>query len=770
MATTRPLRSSPIALAALTAATAVALTRVFSGHSWLLAALGCALAAHLVGGLAAQRQWSGGLTALAHVVVGFLVTLWIVVPGGTWAALPTTSGVAEWFDLLSQTVRTLRTAVVPVPPHDAALLLALIAIWATGAASQWSASRLDGVLGAIVPQLALLIAVGALGKGAYLGVAALWSAAAAAFLLCAHLERLGQARTWFHTRAAHSSRLAAGGAIAVALAVVTGVVVGPRLPGSGAEAILDYKGLGKGSGGSTGTITAISPLVDIGARLNQTPAVEMFVVKADFPARWRTVALDVFDGVTFTLNSPTGSGLLDPAPAGVATVSLQQEYRITGLQDTFVPAAYRAQEVGGDLPGLTKVAASATLVVDAKRNRLAGRTYTVVSNVPEPSVAKLQSSPMVTNPPTADVARALEVPADFSPRVRALAEQLTRNARTPYDKALALQDYLRSDVFTYDLGIPAYTKRDAIDRFVFDTRRGFCQQFAGAFAAMARTIGLPTRIAVGYLSGTKQADGYHVTTKDAHAWPEVYFTGLGWVMFEPTPSRNDNTSLQDYTGTANRPTVPSTTTSTAPRSTSSAPSAPGPRPTGKEQSPGLTVEAPGSGSGGPSGGAVVAVVGIVLVGALVLFGDPIVRALRRFRRRRVVGARARVLAAWADALDDLALHDIVRAPSRTPVEFAMRDAPALGAGSGGPALTRLARLTTVALYSPEPPSDDDADQAWDAAGAVHTALAQRLRRRPRWFAPVFARWSARKARGSRGSRGSRGPRTPWPGIPGPLPS
>lgn len=725
---------------------------MFAGYSWLLATIGCVAVAHLVGGIAAQRQWSGGLTALAHVLVGFVVTLWIVVPDGTWAGIPTASGIADWFHLLSRSVRVLRTAVVPVAPAGAALLLALVALWAAGAASQWSASRLDGVLGAMVPQLALFIAIGALGKGAYLGVAALWSAAAAVFLLCAHLERLGHARTWFQARAVHRSRLAAGGAGAVALAVVAGVIVGPHLPGSGADPLVNYRGLGRGQGGSPGTITAISPLVDIGARLNQSPAVEMFVVQSDEPARWRTVALDQFDGVTFTLSALTGGSLIDPAPEGAFTSTIEQRYRLTGLQDVFVPAAYRASQVSGDLPGLQKVAASATLVVP-KNVRLSGRTYTVISNVPQPNAQQLQSSRPVTEPPTADVARALELPEGFSPEVTRLAETITRTAVTPYDKALALQNYLRSNIFTYDQTIKAYGKRDAIARFLFTTRRGFCQQFAGSFAAMARAVGLPTRVAVGFLSGKKEADGYHVTTKDAHAWPEVYFQGLGWIMFEPTPSRADDTSISNYTLTGKPRDTPATTTTTEPRTTSSSPTATGPRKTARDDAPGLTVKAPSSGSGGPGGGVIVALAAVVIVGGLLLFGDTMVRAVRRFRRRRVVGARARVLSAWAEALDDLARHDIVRSPSRTPVEFAMRDAPALGAGAGAPALTRLARLTTAALYSPEPPGDAEGDEAWEAAAIVHAALADRPTARRRRF----------------GRRPGRKPRRPWQGIPGTLP-
>src|SRR5207249_2988050 len=80
---------------------------------------------------------------------------------------------------------------------------------------------------------------------------------------------------------------------------------------------------------------------------------------------------------------------------------------------------------------------------------------------------------------------------------------------------------------------------DALDDFLFGSRRGYCEQFAGAYAALARSVGLPTRVAVGFTPGTyDEATGvWRVTTREAHAWPEVYLSGVGWTAFEPTPGR-----------------------------------------------------------------------------------------------------------------------------------------------------------------------------------------------------------------------------------------
>src|SRR5207247_4388853 len=121
--------------------------------------------------------------------------------------------------------------------------------------------------------------------------------------------------------------------------------------------------------------------------------------------------------------------------------------------------------------------------------------------------------------------------------VAGLANRVTASATTPYTKAKALQDYLRNN-FRYDLNVPAGHGDDALQRFLFVTKRGYCEQFAGAYAAMARAVNLPSRVAVGFTTGDLTPDGsYSVRGYHGHAWPEVFLTGYGWVAFEPTPGR-----------------------------------------------------------------------------------------------------------------------------------------------------------------------------------------------------------------------------------------
>lgn len=150
---------------------------------------------------------------------------------------------------------------------------------------------------------------------------------------------------------------------------------------------------------------------------------------------------------------------------------------------------------------------------------------------------------------TADVLRAssgsdlvdpnlVEVPSTpHTDDIRALAEEITAGSTTRYDAAVALQSYFRDgSQFTYSTTVPEGETDDTVWNFLQD-REGYCVQFATSMTMMARAIGIPTRLAVGFLPGERTDDDtFEVTGKDSHAWPELYFPGHGWVRFEPTPA------------------------------------------------------------------------------------------------------------------------------------------------------------------------------------------------------------------------------------------
>lgn len=135
--------------------------------------------------------------------------------------------------------------------------------------------------------------------------------------------------------------------------------------------------------------------------------------------------------------------------------------------------------------------------------------------------------------------RYLQLPDNISNRMRTLATQLTETKTTPYDKAVAVTQYLRNNI-EYQSTIPAPPrKKDPIDWFLFDYKKGFCNYYASADVLLLRLVGVPARLAVGYAQGTSvnTGGGYIIKGDDSHAWPEVYFPGYGWIPFEPTGSR-----------------------------------------------------------------------------------------------------------------------------------------------------------------------------------------------------------------------------------------
>jgi transglutaminase-like putative cysteine protease len=132
----------------------------------------------------------------------------------------------------------------------------------------------------------------------------------------------------------------------------------------------------------------------------------------------------------------------------------------------------------------------------------------------------------------------LALPDSLPERVGDLAEAITAGQPTPYDRALALQNHLRTHAYSLDLAAPP-DDRDVVDYFLFETGEGYCDYFASAMVVMARSVGIPARLAVGYATGTydEETGSYYVTEADAHSWAEIYFPDYGWIPFEPTAAR-----------------------------------------------------------------------------------------------------------------------------------------------------------------------------------------------------------------------------------------
>ncbi|MGQ9804372.1 MAG: DUF4129 domain-containing transglutaminase family protein [Anaerolineae bacterium] len=164
-----------------------------------------------------------------------------------------------------------------------------------------------------------------------------------------------------------------------------------------------------------------------------------------------------------------------------------------------------------------------------------GTTYHARSALSTATVAQLRAAG--TDYPQWVTDRYLQLPATITPRTRELALQIAAGKDTPYDIAVAVTEYLRANIRYTQTVPPVPRGREPLDWFLFDLRRGFCNYYASAEVVLLRSLGIPARLAVGFAPGKWEKGRYLVRDKDAHAWPEVYFPGFGWVEFEPTASQ-----------------------------------------------------------------------------------------------------------------------------------------------------------------------------------------------------------------------------------------
>lgn len=366
------------------------------------------------------------------------------------------------------------------------------------------------------------------------------------------------------------------GAVALGIALVVPLAL-PTLEGG----LLDSTGTGVGDGlGNGNTISAVNPLVSLRDSLNVDQDRQVMAYRtntADTQDMYlRIVALDDFDGTTWKPAQRHITGVPDtfPTPPGLSGTVRRSEIdtRISAADwyaQDWLPMPYPATSV--KIRGNWRYEpVGRTLVGDHGQNTR-GLQYDVKSLVVQPTAEQLATAPE----PSAAVKREFtKVPASLPAVVARTARKVTAGTSNHYEEAVKLQDYFAvNGGFTYDTDVRVGTGPDAIARFLRD-KQGFCVHFSFAMAAMARTLGIPARVAVGFTPGSPQADGsMSVGLRDAHAWPELYFEGVGWTRFEPTPNRGSTPSYtQSNTSTGENPAVPhpSVSSSTDP---SAAPSA-----------------------------------------------------------------------------------------------------------------------------------------------------------------------------------------------------
>ena len=310
-----------------------------------------------------------------------------------------------------------------------------------------------------------------------------------------------------------------------------GDVTNPGLPQADVDGIVDFGALG---------YPGFSDAMDLRARGSLSDEV-VFRVRADQPELWRAEAFDRYDGSVWTsTDTQLDSLVIDPTGAAEIPVSplpssltdeVVQTFYIAQPQPNVLFAAARANMVyfpSGGLRVDRNGSIRSPILLDE------GMVYSVVSQVPRIPAAALASAPLP--PVTRHLESYLELPADLPQRDRDLAAKIVAGSTGEEDAVERVQAWLRANT-RYDLTVPREPPGvDAVDHFLFDTRRGFCEHIASAMAILLRADGIPTRIVTGYGPGDRNPlTGYwEVRQSDAHAWVEVYYPNAGWLPYDPT--------------------------------------------------------------------------------------------------------------------------------------------------------------------------------------------------------------------------------------------
>ncbi len=586
--------------------------------------------------------------------------------------------------------------------------------------------------------------------------------AGAAWLLILAADQRERVRSWGGLDPDQRIRgLSAAGRRVGALALVAAAAIAVLLPaGAWAPWRTDAgEGPGVAAGPADAEAVILDPLVSMRRNLVQSNNTEVLTYRtqATQPSYLRIAALESFDGQTWSpregLTTRRDPGT--PLPGNVLSdlVALDANNRVTGgdsftyeievggLQNSYLPLPYPISEVD-DVSGLDADwrIDLGTGVAFSDGVPASGLSYRVKALDPRVEADTLRAAAA----PTGGLWPQLALPSGLPPIIGETALEVTASAESPYERALALQRWFtREGDFTYSTGVPSGADGDYLANFL-DERVGYCEQFAGAMAVMARTLGIPSRVVVGFTQGSPTDDGqWRVTVRDAHAWPELWFDTVGWVRFEPTPRAQGTVQSPDYAPASDQ------ALENAADATRGVPAE------DETVFPEGLVDQQARSPLATAAIVVLAVGGVLLLGWFV--APMVTRALRRHRRLHADSHAAIVEGAWSE-LGDIAL-DLGRpwSVTSTPSQNAARLGRGLSAG-GREALDRIRReLEQVRYGRPTRPTTAPAAGGGhrEHTEAVRSDLAvvvRELRDRVRWQTRVRAYcWPSSERRRQRSS-------------------
>ncbi len=688
----RQLRARVVAtMAALLAATTF--IPLIQGVAWLVELLVAVVVSAAAAALA-HRYLGPVWASVAGLLSAALVVSWLY--AGREAVLglvPGPASVERLFELVQQGITLTSSSAAPAPGSPGMRLVVvagLALIWWSVDTIAVSARR-PAVAG--LPLLAVYCIPVALVPD---GLAWWWFVLAAGGYLALVASDAGErVSRWGRVVASGQdgpesrATMSATGRRVGALAVTAGVLLPALVPGL-SEGLLPA-GSGPGDGPGDGTISVLNPILSLREDLTANADVTVLEYETTDPSPdpLRVVTVDSFDGDTWeptygTLDrdqratgqivQPPGLSPQQPVTPARTTIT------IDSLRQAWLPSPYPPQRV--DVSGNWLYDEKTLNIIGDEESTRQGMQYTVRHLLVEPSREVLADA----GPAPADVvARWTMLPAGTPDSIRQQAVEVA-GAGSQLEQATRIQSWFRSGGgFLYSLDAPEESGSSAVADFL-ERRSGYCVQFASSMALMARSLGIPARVAVGFLPGERVSPGrYRVSRQDAHAWPELYFEGVGWMRFEPTPATRSGT-LPGWAApeVGSEPATPATT---GPAASSAAPvPTAAQEPGSAEQSVGLS-DVTGWLRAVPW--RVVAALALVLG----LLAAPAVTAVMVRRRRwaAAVDPPTRAEAAWrtlVEQLGDLGM--------RLPASLTLRQASRhIGEGLPSEALTSLHRVAAA---------------------------------------------------------------------------
>jgi transglutaminase-like putative cysteine protease len=715
---------------------ALSLNGVLRGWGWYWAVFTTVLVVcFTLAALRSVRAQPLLVTAGGFLSLGAILTLTFFRASSFACVVPTPASLTELDRLIRRASETVLSETAPVAPNVgivmvicAVLGLAVILVDALAVPLGMPAATGVGLLAIlVVPAMIKPQSVGFWG----------FTAAVAGYLMILACSQwfVPDART--QADSARSPGQVRRAALTGSVALVATLVVPMAIPG------FDQGTFPQGSRlNPWGASTGLNPLITLGNSL-RTPAGSgriTYATNSLRPLYLRSVTIDNFDGDTWGPDDRNASrrplvGQIDPGYSVLADEQLELVTAIdTGtFTSPYLPAPYAPETVRG-LDGRWTWD-PATLSIRGTDTTSRRQQYLVTSSVPKLTAGQLaRSSGGVQGIPD-DFTR---IPGNVPDIVRRTASTVTGSGATSYDKAMAIQKYLRSAEFTYSLQSPVQGGYDGNGLSVLadflEQKSGYCIHYASAMAVMARLEGIPSRIAVGYAPGrltgaTVSVAGqgalpeYEVDARDAHAWPELYFQGLGWVPFEPTPSRG---VVPDYATEASVASAPGALDNNDDLVPDATP-APAPAPSA------APLPAPGTGGSTGTGARLLPwlmATGALLGAALLAASPRLLRTGIRARRLRPAGPGDAVPLSWSELVDLGTDYGLPPEASETPRAYSsrLRSSGLLGEDGGMDGAAHRAAAALTADFERHkygrPPAGTDSPPQRQAAAEPRTRSHQ----------------------------------------------